>query len=92
MRALCCGKGTPVLNACLARCWLFCNPAARSLFCHHPTRAAAVIPLLHRYMRYFESTHGAALEALERTKEVKEAFQTREQRKLFKNLSADLYS
>lgn len=46
----------------------------------------------NRYMRFFESTHGTALEALEKTKDVRESFASREDRKLFKNLSADLYS
>lgn len=46
----------------------------------------------NRYMRHFETTHGAALAALGRTKAVRDAAPTAKQRRMFKNLSADLFT
>ncbi len=46
----------------------------------------------NRYMRYFENTHSLALEALAASKEVKDTFATKQERRVFKNLSADYFS
>ncbi len=46
----------------------------------------------NRYMRFFESTHSLALEALAISKGVVEAVTSKADRRVFKNLSADLFS
>lgn len=46
----------------------------------------------NRYMRHFETTHGAALEHLAQSRQIREKARTKEDRKMFKNLSADLFA
>jgi hypothetical protein len=43
----------------------------------------------NRYMRYFENTHSVALEVLNSTKEVRDTFTTKHDRRVFKNLSGE---